>query len=522
VYKVPSVKHAPSETTWEVLKQEDPLYAGLAIHWRREAEKERFVYVVGGVAPEERTLCTNAADVMTTCAAILERMIYAKISGKLHRRQCRDYGHYNAVLGEFKNRVVKAVGRACRPVDPQEFVDSYTGRKRTIYQNNLSEYLNEGVKECHALLSTFMKVEKVPVGKSPRCIQPRHPVFNIGLGRYLKHMEKPIFRAMAKVWGQKYVVFKGLNAIGRGTGLRDLWNKLIDPVAVGIDASRFDASVDGGMLQWEHSLYLMLFGADKELARLLKMQLHNVGVSYCHDGKIKYHTAGGRGSGDMNTSLGNSLIMCAIVWAWLRECGVKAYLANDGDDCIVLMERESLPAFSEGFDAFAKNLGFTAVVEEAVDVFEEIEFCQSRPVCVDGEWRMVRNYNTAREKDSMCLFPLTQKGALRSWLYAVGECGLALTSGVPIVQELYLAYMRNGKTSRMSEAVFMQSGARMMSIGMESKSAPVEASTRVSFFKAFGVTPDEQTAMEEYYRSWRVEDVVELVEGIAGIGGAPM
>jgi hypothetical protein len=497
------------------------LYAGLAIHWRQEAEKERFVYAVGGVASDDRTLCTNAADVMTTCAAILERMIYAKIGGRLIRRQCESYDYYNAVLGEFKNRVVKAVGRACKPVDPQEFVDSYTGRKKTIYQNALEEYLQEGVKRCHALLRTFMKVEKVPETKSPRCIQPRSPVYNIGLGRYLKHMEKPLFRAISRVFGQRYTVFKGLNANQMGEEMYRLWAGFSDPIAVGLDASRFDASVDQGLLSWEHSLYMMLF-RDKELGRLLRMQLHNCGVAYCHDGKIKYHTSGGRGSGDMNTSLGNSIIMCAIVWSWLRICGVKARLANNGDDCVVIMERCDYTQFSTGFDAFALRLGFTMVVEQPVDEFEEIEFCQTHPVQVGGAWRMVRNYASAREKDSLCLFPLDVPGALQSWLYAVGECGLALTSGIPVFQEFYLAYMRNGKPSKMGEAVFMQSGSRMMSRGMDSKFVPVSSESRVSFFKAFGVTPDEQVAMEEYYRGWRVSSEVQLVEDIREISSSPM
>lgn len=521
VYKVPSVSHCPEETTWETLRQEDPRYAGLAIHWRQEAEKERFVHIVGGIGGEDRTLCTNAADVMTTCAAILERMIYAKVNGRLIRRQMEGYAHYERILGEFKTKVVKAVGRTCKPVDPQEFVDSYTGRKRTIYQNNLSEYLDVGVKKCHALLSTFMKVEKVPWNKSPRCIQPRTPVFNIGLGRYLKHEEKPIFRAIAKVFGQKYTVFKGLNANRMGEEMRNLWDLFSDPVAVGLDASRFDASVDKGLLSWEHSLYMMLF-RDAELSRLLRMQLHNVGVAYCHDGKIKYHTSGGRGSGDMNTSLGNSIIMCAIVWVWLRQCGVKAKLANNGDDCVVIMERCDLGRFSTGFQEFTATLGFTMVVEDPVYNFEEIEFCQTHPILVGGDWRMVRNYRSAREKDSMCLFPLDSSGALESWLYAVGECGLALTSGVPVFQEMYTAYMRNGKPSKMGEAVFMQSGSRMMSVGMESKRSDVGQDTRVSFYKAFGVTPDEQEAMELYYRDWRVTPEVCLVEGIGCIGSAPM
>jgi hypothetical protein len=82
--------------------------------------------------------------------------------------------------------------------------------------------------------------------------------------------------------------------------------------------------------------------------------------------------------------------------------------------------------------------------------------------------------------------------------------------------------MRNGKPSKMGEAVFMQSGSRMMSRGMDSKFVPVSSESRVSFFKAFGVTPDEQVAMEEYYRGWRVSSEVQLVEDIREISSSPM
>lgn len=521
VYKVPSVQHAPSEETWEALRNEDPSYASLAVHWRREAEKERSVYVLGGVAGEGRTLCTNAADVMTTCAAIAERMIYAKINGVLHRRAGRSKAYYDSILGEFRNKVVKAAGRTFHPVTPEEFADSYKGRKRTLYASYVDDYIHSGVQEVHSHFKAFMKVEKVPTNKSPRTIQPRHPIYNIGLGRYLKHNEKPIFRAIAKVFSQRYVVFKGLNANEMGEEMRLLWEKYDNPVAIGLDASRFDASVDSGMLEHEHGVYNMLFRS-KELARLLRMQVNNKGTAYCHDGKVKYRVHGGRGSGDMNTSLGNSYIMCAIVWTWLSQVGVKASLVNNGDDCVVILDHRDLASFTNGFAEYTKTLGFTMVVEAPVAEFEQIEFCQTRPVWVEGGWRMVRNYNAAREKDSMCLFPLDKRGALESWLYAVGECGLALCAGIPVMQEMYSAFMRSGKPSKMGEALFMQGGTRMMRGDMEAKRVEVEDDTRVSFFRAFGVTPDEQTAMEEYYRGWTVTHEVVHVNDIDAIGGSPM
>lgn len=521
IYKVPSVSHTPSEDTWEALRKEDPNYASLAVHWRLEAEKERAVYIVGGIGSSDRTLCTNAADVMTTCAAIAERMIYAKIGGKLLKRAGRSKEYYDGILNDFKNLVVKAAGRTFHPVTPQEFVDSYKGRKRTLYANHIEDYLASGVQRMHAIFRTFMKVEKVPTTKSPRTIQPRSPIFNIGLGRYLKHCEKPIFRAISRVFEQKYTVFKGLNATEMGMELRNLWDKFNDPIALGIDASRFDASVDVGLLEHEHSLYNALFH-DKELRRLLNMQLNNVGVAYCHDGIVRYTVTGGRGSGDMNTSLGNSYIMCAIIWIWLRKCGVEAKLANNGDDCVVIMERRDQRRFEDGFAEYAASLGFVMVVEDSVDEFELIEFCQTHPVWDGSEWRMVRNFESAREKDSMCLFPLDTPGAIGSWLYAVGECGMALTAGIPVFQEMYLAFKRNGKPSKMSEAVFMQSGSAMMSRGMDGTQREVTSEARVSFFAAFGITPDEQTSLEEYYKQWSLSPEVVLVDSIDDVGSSPM
>lgn len=514
-----AVSHEPDQSSWDLLSKSSD-YAVLAINWRKEVARERKVYVVEGLSPEGRSLATNDADCMTTAAAILERMIFAKIGSKLVKRQMKPYNHYQSVLGEFKEKVVRAIGEVITPVSPEEFVDLYKGRKRTIYDSYLDDFIREGVTKLHAVFRTFMKVEKVPFNKSPRTIQPRSPIYNIGLGRFLKPNEKRIFKAIARVFGQKYVVYKGMNANQMGENMYQEWCRYSKPVAVGIDASRFDASVDRGLLQWEHSVYNTLF-RDRELMRLLNMQLDNVGKAYCQDGTIKYKVSGGRGSGDMNTSLGNSLIMCGIVWAWLKQCGVKGSLINNGDDCVVIMEESSLTSFSDGFNDFAHNLGFTMVVELPVIEFEDIEFCQTHPVAIGGSFRMVRNVDVAREKDSMCLFPLDNAKAAQSWMYAVGECGLALCSGMPIMQSFYQAYMRNGRISKMSEAVFMQSGSRMMAKGMEAKTSRISATTRDSFFQAFGYTPDEQMALEAYYDQWKFRYQTRTVDRLSDIGISP-
>lgn len=318
-------------------------------------------------------------------------------------------------------------------------------------------------------------------------------------------MEKPIFKAIAKVFKQKCVVFKGMNVSEQGTLLSEMSQKYINPVFVGIDAARFDASVDAGLLEWEHTIYTNL-NKDPILKRLLRYQTWNVGTAYCPDGIVRYKMSGGRGSGDMNTSLGNCIIMCGILYTWMKRTGVKCSLANNGDDCLLIMEAGDLDAFRTGLPEFAKNLGLTLTTEEPVYNLEQAEFCQMRAIEIEpGNWRFVRNLNSSREKDSMCLIPLEDEATTRKWMYAVGECGLALCSGVPVMQEFYKAFMRNGTPSNFKNAPYFQSSLTYNGKGMEAKEESITDACRASYFMAWGVTPDEQVALEDYYKNWKFE-----------------
>lgn len=500
---VDSIRHRPSDMAWETIRKEDPQYASLAVCWRQEEDRQRKVYVVEGLAPGERTLATNDRDVMTTCTAILERMIYAKINGVLVKRQSKPYQYYGEKLDVFKYKLIRAVGRSLAPYSPEEFVETYKGRKRTFYENALQDYVESQVSAFDARLRTFMKVEKVPFNKSPRGIQPRSAHYNIALGRYIKRMEVPIFKGMARVFKQRKVVFKGMNVNEMGEELKHLASKYKNPVFVGLDAARFDACVTSGLLRWEHSVYTNLCH-DAILKRLLSYQLVNNGKAFCHDGVVKYKMDGGRGSGDMNTSLGNCIIMCALFFCWLLICKVNSSLANNGDDCLAVMEAEDLDRFRTGLPEYAKSLGFTLTTEEPVYNLEEAEFCQMRAIEVDeGQWRAVRNCDSAREKDTMSLVPLTDEVTARKWMYAVGECGLALCSGVPIMQEFYKAFMREGIPSKFKDNPTFQTSFVWNGRGMDSKEMPITSTSRASFSVAWGYTPDEQTALEEYYASWK-------------------
>lgn len=459
------------------------------------------MYVVQGISPDCRNLKLNDPDVNTLKTALLERVFYHKVSGSYEAPHVPDYGLIRSRLNRFKTQLLSKTGRVSS-VSPEEFAQMYTGRKRTIYDNAVETYNTIGVKRSDAVSDSFVKCEKVPFNKSPRCIQPRKPVYNVGVGRYLKPIEHRLYKSIQRVYNRETpIVLKGFNAKTTAEIIREKFESFDNCVALGLDASRFDQHVSAPMLKWEHSIYNSLFQS-KELATLLKWQIDNYGRGFCEDGKVKYKVKGCRFSGDMNTALGNCLIMCAMIFAYAEYVGIEVDLANNGDDCVVFMEKKHLEKFSRTIDSWFHDMGFIMTSEEPVYNLNEIEFCQCKPVLGYEGLIMCRNVDKAREKDSMCMLDLSQESAARKWMKAVGDCGLALCAGIPIMQELYEAYRRNGLSSNVTHSVGWECGMYYMSRGLSPRYSIITEDAREAFYHAFGYSPDEQIALEEYYSNW--------------------
>jgi hypothetical protein len=491
-------------------------------HYQAEVEHRR-MYVLQGISGDARTLKLNDPNIDTLASALLERMYYCKVDGKFVEPPPVDVKHVFKTLSQFRGIMLRRFGMKPSRNSPEQFVEMYTGRKRTIYEHAATELHLNGVTRRDARSNSFVKCEKVNPLKAPRCIQPRTPVYNVSLGTYLKHIEHKLYNAIQRTFqSDTPIIIKGYNVVDSANILRSKWDTFRDPVAVGLDATKFDMHVSHAMLKWEHSIYEHLYNGDTELKKLLKWQRNNVGRGYCKDGSLKYKVKGRRFSGDMNTSLGNCIIMCGMIYAFAKEKGVSIELANNGDDCVIFMEREKLNTFMANLDQWFYNLGFRMTVETPVTEFEHIEFCQTHPIKLNRGWTMVRNFNTAREKDSISLIDISMEQAAMKWMGAVGECGLALTGGCPVFQSFYLAYSRNGIKSNVLNSVQMQSGFLMMSRGLESKMDEITDEARASFYYAFDVTPDEQVALEEYYDAWTYKHTLDHVGELREIDVAPI
>jgi len=337
------------------------------------------------------------------------------------------------------------------------------------------------------------------------------------LGKYLKKAEKDFFRAINKAWGghTAHTVIKGLNSHDSAEVMRAKWQRFRRPVALGLDAKKYDMHVRIPGLSYEHSFYDLTFLIE-ELRAALRSQLHNVGVAYCPDGKVYFTIDGTRCSGDLNTALGNCILMCALIFNLCEELEVDAELANNGDDCVLFFEEEHLARLQAAIPGYFVRFGFRMTVEEPVYEFEKLEFCQSQPVKLASGWCMVRNVRTCLKKDPMCLIPIQNDRVWRKWLGAVGECGLASVPGCPVLQSFYGAFARSGKAAgrKFKQHLFKNTG--VLERAWEGSSV-VTDEARASFYAAFGITPDYQIALEHYYDrmvigAWDGEVKVGVVE----------
>lgn len=474
---------------------------------------------VSGVSPPTNLLAFNN-DIKTLECAVKERVFYVKdAEGVFVPPPLPAPGYFAECLLRTRQQI-GALLPSVAPLTRLGFVETFRGRKRRVYQDAYDSLLGSSLSQDDAGIVAFVKYEKTDFSAKkpvPRVISPRSPRYNIEVGRYLRAIEERLFKVLGRLFGHR-TVFKGMNAETSGRTMHQKWAMFRNPVAVGADAKRMDQHVSQQALQWEHEVYVSCFRTAmqrRKLGRLLAQQLANVCRGYCADGKLKYKTVGGRMSGDMNTSLGNCVLMCAMIHAYAESIGVRIQLANNGDDCVIFMEQEDYARFIEGFEKWFQLMGFTMVVEPPCYIFEEIEFCQTHPVYVGpypDSYIMVRKPQTALAKDTMCVAGWQSGPMFAGWVHAVGTGGLAMTGQVPVFQDFYRSYVTGGN-ARKSATDLQSWGVRQMSVGMKRGYGPILPATRASFYWAFGITPCDQEILERFYSGVRI--CTKLVEKLS-------
>lgn len=490
----------------------------------------------------------HKACITNTTTSLLERVLFIETDDgqwipppqpllfNANRTRHRVEPHLNALANRMK--ITKPT-----KLDPQQFVESYHGRKKTIYENARVSLVDDPLTVEDADLKLFVKLEKIKTmvlrgqlkdpamlekdypsmlkytkevlrgtisdpmldpenliegRKPPRNISPRSPRYNLELGRYIKPLEHCLYGDINNYFGEK-VVFKGMNVFQMGSELRKKWSRFKNPLAVMIDASRFDQSITRSLLRWEHSVYRRYFPGDVWFQTLLSRQLDNKMTAYNSDGSAKVKGVNIRCSGDMNTACGNVLIMVSLIFAYLnwKEMSKENFsIFDNGDDAGIIIEAHNRSMLNDMSDFFLL-FGIRIKIECETRVFEKIEFCQMQPVFDGKYWRMVRQFPNCLYKDVVSVKDLPNAEQFDRWVSAVGECGLALTSGLPVVQNYYRKFVKGKATvNDMAQSDGFFHMASKVRPGVFT--TPTDAA-RASFAVAFDIPPEVQRLLEHQY-----------------------
>nr|WRQ65252.1 RNA-dependent RNA polymerase [Tolivirales sp.] len=373
------------------------------------------------------------------------------------------------------------------PWTKTDVVRSYAGKWRQKYARAHEQVKISPVTHKHSYVTLFVKDDKEmrPCTKPPRAIQYRHPCFMLEMGKYTKAVEK-WFYSLKDEYGTKIV--GKLSGPEVAAELKKKSDSFANPVYLCLDASNFDTCVDEKWLKHCMNLYLECF--DKVYHRRIKWlwakTLTNTG--FTKNGTIKYKTKGTRMSGDMDTGLGNSIIMYTMLTSYLKQHNVKGSIMVNGDDSVVVIEARHLQKCKDLsiFKSFGFNMKFDVKYE-----FEDVEFCQCKPVNTYYGWTMARRPDRIIGRTGVRT-RYVAKTKIKSFVSTLGMCERASGWGVPIISEMATKMINlGGKISPSQLNPYMVTQYKYL------KYPPiVSMEARLSYERAWGVSVQDQLRLE--------------------------
>lgn len=467
--------------------------------------KDRLYQTWKNFSPK-RSWVTPKNSIENLREGVLQRVLYRKNDGgEFVPPPTVDSVILNECLSKFSS-AFKAVKPSTSRKTYSRVISVYNGRKLKRYQNARLSLLLKGMRDTYANVMAFIKYEKSKEDFVPRVISTRRPQYHLELLTYLQGLEKSIFKCIDKIF-ESPTVMKGKNSVERGKIISAKWAKFNKPVAFSFDLARMDQHVSLEALQWEHEIYSSCFsGIDKKkLCKLLNKQLRNKVWGKASNGFLKYTTRGVRMSGDVNTGLGNTLIVCAMIYCYCKIYKIdKGEVIDDGDDGAIIIEETDIPKIFE-LKTFALKCGFVMKLERPVFILEKLIFCQAQPVIgSDGQYRMVRHPHKSCSKDVICLEPRKTNLGRNDWLHAIGSSGMSMSGGIPIFQEYYSSILRGTKTPKKNPQV-LENGLYWLSRRMNDVYTKITTMTRVSFWKAFDIDPIRQIILENSYKFLKID-----------------
>lgn len=176
---------------------------------------------------------------------------------------------------------------------------------------------------------------------------------------------------------------KGKNFFEVASDLKALWDSFEVPVVIGCDFTQFENGVNLPVLIASMSIYEYLTGMPEEY---IESWMHRV-IYFGRSWLLVYIAK--RISGEYTTSLGNMLIVGAILYMVVLMCPYHVDFYSAGDDCLIFCDKEHLETTKATILTVVRLFGMLIKVEDVYEDFESIHFCQQYPVLTDKGYCML-------------------------------------------------------------------------------------------------------------------------------------
>lgn len=454
------------------------------------------------------------------CSHNLERGIVGRVLGEVPRPNTESSKRLKSMARIVGAKARKWVG----PVEAWGYhtvCECFSGVKRQKYERAAQSLEAHSCRERDAWVEQFVKGDKTLFTeargfKDPRVISYRDPRYALDLACYTKPIELRFYKlngfAFQKV-AKSRLFAKGLTSSERAQLLQKKLAEFHDPVVISMDCERFDKHVNSMQISTFHMVMRMLCG-DSHFDWLLKQQVNNIGRYMGRPYRIGARLM----SGDPTTSLLANVIVLTSVLCALR--GMKFDFLGDGDDSLVIVERQWKSEAKEKLAQFMLGIGHEVTFAEDGYCLEQVEFCQSKPCKTEEGYVMVRNPLKVLScaLSGLELHGLPPHRRLER-LRSVGLAELYLNRGVPVLQEFALAIIKatqGAKEGSLTEGLGFRQG-EWEARGIDWKGAKplvVSAEARESFALAWGLSVEWQLEAEEAVRKLCRADLMAPDQGV--------
>lgn len=324
------------------------------------------------------------------------------------------------IVDEISNQIINLNGSKFKTTTIKEFLSTYTGPLRTRYENGVKKTYEYGLKRK---IDIFIKDEFYWEDKPPRTIFSRDYGFNAVYGTITKPVEHAFM--------QHPEFAKGKNFVERGHMFHEKWLRY--KFMIENDFSKFESSQRAEILRKiELRFYLNVFEQD-EHTFIKDIFEHKLYKEMSSREGISATLHGCRGSGDMDTSLGNGLLnYVACKYFSIKNCLINKIseqnLIIDGDDSIIFSNR-----IDDLVETFS-NFGFECKLICRKD-YHDLDFCSGKFLKINpNQFYYVQN--VCKVLDTLQYFKPKSNMNSRQYLYTLGIMYDNLYPNFPIFDQI--------------------------------------------------------------------------------------